>query len=211
MAEFQTHKNDITRTRLVDCGNDIDDFTLADGEILLKVERFSFTANNVTYAAIGAQIGYWQFFPPHATGPDNADWGIVPVWGFGEVVASKNEVIEIGERCYGYFPLADYLKILPMRISDARFVDGAHHRADLPAVYNNYDRLGKDSANAVNDNLRALLNPLYGTSFVCATHWKKKIIAMPSKWLFYRPRRKPPLASPLACRKLTARARQLSA
>ena len=165
MAEFQTHKNDITRTRLVDCGNDIDDFTLADGEILLKVERFSFTANNVTYAAIGAQIGYWQFFPPHATGPDNADWGIVPVWGFGEVVASKNEVIEIGERCYGYFPLADYLKILPMRISGARFVDGAHHRADLPAVYNNYDRLGKDSANAVNDNLRALLNPLYGTSF----------------------------------------------
>ena len=31
MAEFQTHKNDITKTRLVDVGNQPDDFTLADG------------------------------------------------------------------------------------------------------------------------------------------------------------------------------------
>ena len=143
--------------------------------------------------------------------PDDADWGIVPVWGFGEVVASKNEAIEIGERCYGYFPLADYLKILPMRISDARFVDGATHRADLPAVYNNYDRLGKDSANAVNDNLRALLNPLYGTSFCLCDALEEENYSDAEQVVFYRPRRKPPLASPLACRKLTARARQLSA
>ena len=57
MAEFQTHKNDITKTRLVDVGNQADDFTLANGEILVKVERFSFTANNVTYGAVGEQIG----------------------------------------------------------------------------------------------------------------------------------------------------------
>lgn len=165
MAEFQTNKNDITRTRLVDCGNGIEDFSLAEGEILAKVERFSFTANNVTYAAIGEQIGYWQFFPPQLAEGDAADWGIVPVWGFAEIVATNNADIEIGERCYGYFPMANYLKILPVRVSDTRFVDGAAHRSELPAVYNNYDRLGKDGANAVNDNLRALLNPLYGTSF----------------------------------------------
>ena len=130
MAEFQTHKNDITKTRLVDVGNHADDFTLADGEILVKVERFSFTANNVTYGAVGEQIGYWQFFPPHLTDGDDADWGIVPVWGFAEIVASNNPDMKIGERSYGYFPMANYLKMLPVRVSDDRFVDGALHRAE---------------------------------------------------------------------------------
>lgn len=163
MAEFQTDKNDITKARLVDTGNTADDFVLADGEVLAKIERFSFTANNVTYGAIGEQIGYWQFFPPHLAADDDRDWGIVPVWGFAEIVASNNPDIKIGERAYGYFPIADYLKMLPVRVSDDRFVDGAPHRAQLPAVYNSYDRVG--AANAGNDNLRSLLNPLYGTSF----------------------------------------------
>ncbi len=165
MAELQTHKNDITKTRLVEAGNSIDDFTLADGEVLAKIERFSFTANNVTYGAVGEQIGYWQFFPPHLAANDDADWGIVPVWGFAEITASQNPDIQIGERLYGYFPIAEFVKMLPMRVSDERFVDGAAHRAELPAVYNSYDRLGVASGNSQNDNLRALLNPLYGTSF----------------------------------------------
>lgn len=165
MAEFQTDKNDITHTRLVEAGNSSSDFTLGDGEVLAKVERFSFTANNVTYGAVGEQIGYWQFFPPSLAEDETGDWGIVPVWGFAEIDASNNPDIAVGERCYGYYPLADYLKMLPIRVSETRFVDGAAHRAELPAVYNSYDRLGADSGNAAHDNLRALLNPLYGTSF----------------------------------------------
>lgn len=166
MAEFQTHKNDITKTRLVDVSNSAEDFTLGAGEVLAKIERFSFTANNVTYGAVGEQIGYWQFFPPHLPDDNGADeWGIVPVWGFAEIVASNNPDIQIGERSYGYFPLADFIKMLPVRVTDERFVDGTPHRTALPAVYNSYDRLGADSGNATHDNLRALLNPLYGTSF----------------------------------------------
>lgn len=167
MAEFQTHKNDITKNRLVDVGNRAEDFTLGAGEVLVKIERFSFTANNVTYGAVGEQIGYWEFFPPHLVVDDAADdkWGIVPVWGFAEIVASNNPDIQIGERSYGYFPLADFVKMLPTRVTDERFFDGTPHRSELPAVYNSYDRLGADSGNATDDNLRALLNPLYGTSF----------------------------------------------
>ena len=48
-------------------------------------------------------------------------------------------------------------------MSAQRLVDGAAHRADLPPVYNNYDRVGP--ADAMADSLRSLLNPLYGTSF----------------------------------------------
>ena len=54
----------------------------------------------------------------------------------------------------------------PIKVSDARFVDGATHRAELPAVYNNYLRLAAESNyDQSMDNIRALLNPLHVTSF----------------------------------------------
>ncbi len=163
MSQFQTDKDDITKTRLMDVENKVEDFTLTDDEILVAIERFSFTANNVTYGAVGHDIGYWQFFPPHIQASDAPNWGIVPVWGFAHVVATRNKAIKEGERIYGYFPIANFLRMLPVRIAGDRFADGAAHRTQLPAVYNNYERVG--AVNPKNDNLRALLNPLYGTSF----------------------------------------------
>ena len=58
MVQFQVHKNDITQTRLVASGDQPDAFDLVHSDILVKVESFSFTANNVTYFSIAAQIGY---------------------------------------------------------------------------------------------------------------------------------------------------------
>ena len=31
--------------------------------LLVKVDRFAFTANNITYAILGDQLKYWQLFP----------------------------------------------------------------------------------------------------------------------------------------------------
>ena len=36
---------------------------LADGELRLRIERFALTANNITYAAFGEAMRYWDFFP----------------------------------------------------------------------------------------------------------------------------------------------------
>jgi len=36
---------------------------LAPGQVRLAVEAFSLTANNITYAAFGEAMKYWQFFP----------------------------------------------------------------------------------------------------------------------------------------------------
>ncbi len=57
---------------------------LEPGQALLKVDKFAFTANNVTYAAFGAAMDYWKFFPSA-----DAAWGRIPVWGFGDVLASN--------------------------------------------------------------------------------------------------------------------------
>lgn len=56
----------------------IDTPALADGQIRVRVDPFALTANNITYAAMGDMLGYWKFYP---TG--DAEWGVVPVWGFG--------------------------------------------------------------------------------------------------------------------------------
>ena len=36
---------------------------LPDDALLVKVTRFAFTANNITYAVLGDQLKYWQLFP----------------------------------------------------------------------------------------------------------------------------------------------------
>ena len=164
MSEFQTFKTDLTKSRLVNTDKVQALADLKDGDILVSVERFAFTANNVTYGAAGDTIGYWKFFP--ATANESGDWGCLPVWGFAEITSSKCDGLTVGERIYGYFPPADFLVMSPIKVSAQRFKDGAPHRAELPAVYNNYLLMsGEANYDASSDNVRALLNPLHVTSF----------------------------------------------
>lgn len=128
----------------------------ADGEVLFRVESFSLTANNVTYAVAGDQIGYWRFFPK----PDG--WGCIPAWGYGVVESSANPDFKAGERFYGYWPMASHLLASPRR-SRAGFVDEAACRADLPPTYNQYVEAPAD---APHQGHRSLLNPLFMTSFL---------------------------------------------
>ena len=51
-----------TKTRSSHCST-------TDGYVLVKVEQFAFTANNMTYALIGGATGwYWDFFQRHGDG-----------------------------------------------------------------------------------------------------------------------------------------------
>lgn len=165
MSEFQTVKSNIQEARLVASGDTEDDFTLDAGEVLLKLERFSFTANNVTYGASGNTIGYWQFFPPSQQ--EGNTYGLIPVWGMAEVVTSRCDTVAKGERIYGYFPPAHFLRVTPGRINPYQFTDMAPHRAELPPIYNNYTRLDNEPGyEPALDNHRALLQPLHATSYL---------------------------------------------
>ena len=46
---------------------------LAQGEVLLEIDKFAMTSNNVTYAVVGDLIGYWHRFLA-----ENG-WGIISV------------------------------------------------------------------------------------------------------------------------------------
>lgn len=138
--------------------------TPAAGTVRVRVQRVALTTNNITYALFGERMQYWRFFPSGEAG-----WGIVPVWGFGDVVASSVPELAVGERLYGYWPLAECADLQPQRVSAGSFVDAAAHRADLPAVYNRYVRCAADPGHhAADENAHALMRPLFGTAFLLA-------------------------------------------
>ncbi len=136
----------------------------APGEIILKIDRCALTTNNITYAAYGDSMNYWGFFP---TGL--ADWGHIPAWGFADVVASDVTGIKVGERFYGYFPIASHLWMRPDRITERGFYDVAEHRQALTSAYNQYTRCSWDSYyTPETENLQILLKPLFLTSSMLA-------------------------------------------
>jgi hypothetical protein len=152
------HKNSLSETEVRSTAP----LPLATGQVRVQVDCFALTANNITYAAMGDMLQYWQFFP--ATEPG---WGIIPVWGFGTVQESLHPEVAVGERLYGYWPMASEAVLSPDRVSAAGFSDGAAHRAGLHAVYNHYLRCSVDPFYQPDtEEIQALLRPLYITSWL---------------------------------------------
>lgn len=159
---FEVARNDLRATRFVRAAVD-PQAVAAAGKALLAIDHFALTANNITYAAFGEQMAYWNFFPA------TEGQGRIPVWGFADVVASGVEGLPVGERIYGYFPMASHLVVEPVRVAARRFVDGAEHRKGLPAVYNSYERVAADPGyRSEREAAQMILKPLVLTSFLIA-------------------------------------------
>jgi hypothetical protein len=136
---------------------------LAPGDALLKVDRVGLTANNVTYAVLGEAFRYWEFFPTEA------GRGVVPLWGFAEVVESRVDGLATGGRVYGYLPSGSHLVVRPTRVDERGFRDSSEHRATLPSPYNTYALTTGDPAyEADREDLQVLFRPLFWTSFMLA-------------------------------------------
>ena len=160
--QFQVRKDQLATTRLVEAA----DLPLADGQIRVRIAQFAFTSNNITYAAFGDAMNYWQFFPV-APDADATAWGCIPVWGFAEVVQSLHAGVAVGERLYGYWPMASHALLQPVKLSEASFSDGALHRAALHPVYNQYQRCSADAFyTSSSEPQQALLRPLYLTAWL---------------------------------------------
>jgi hypothetical protein len=156
--DFLVKRDDLRTCDLVR-GGDPGAVPLEPGDVQLAIDHFALTANNITYAALGEAMSYWQFFPARA------GWGRVPVWGFADVARSRHERIREGERVYGYLPMSSHLVLRADRVGEASFVDAAPHRAKLPPIYNRYQRLGAQHRRERED-AQMLFRPLFMTSFV---------------------------------------------
>lgn len=141
---------------------DIDTQSLGSNEVLLATDSFGFSANNITYAALGFKMGYWGFFPTGADG-----FGIVPVWGFATVAASKHPDIKEGEKVFGYLPMASHWVIKAGKVAHHGFSDIHEKRKSISPVYDQYLRCASDPGyNAQREAWQLNFRPLYMTSFV---------------------------------------------
>lgn len=160
LSQVHVRKNELTHATLAE----VPVGELADGAIRLKVESFSVTANNITYAVVGDGFGYWNFFPPAS---DEEGLGIVPMWGHAVVIESKCGDIAVGERVYGYLPMGTQFDAVPGNISAASFSDMTDYRQPMSPVYNNYNRLAADPEHdPARENERMIYGPLFKTGFV---------------------------------------------
>ncbi|HOW49682.1 MAG TPA: DUF2855 family protein [Rubrivivax sp.] len=163
ITRLVTDKRSLGRTEL---RRDDAPASLDDGEVLIRLELFALSTNNITYAAFGDSMGYWRFFP---TGDDAV--GHMPVWGYGCVAESRCGGIAPGERFFGYFPIASHLRLRPTRVKERGFLDDAPNRRSLPRSYNYYERVSANpSFTAAPEDLVALFRPLYPTSFLLADY-----------------------------------------
>jgi len=106
MKQFEVRRDDLSAFRVTEQATP----GIEDGEILVEVERFAFTANNISYAVVGEKLGYWNFFPV------DEDWGVIPVWGFAKIIESKHPEVNAGERLYGYWPMGTHVVMQPGKL-----------------------------------------------------------------------------------------------
>ncbi len=150
MPELRVRRDDLSSCELVEGESPRQD--LAEGEAQLLVERFALSANNITYAVFGDQLGYWRLFPA----PDG--WGRIPAWGYARVLASRSAAAVEGKLVLGLVPMGRHLTVRPAP-SPVGFMDAAAHRAELSPVYNQYLPVEGEA-----DDAALIMRPLFGTA-----------------------------------------------
>ncbi|MCB0893852.1 MAG: DUF2855 family protein [Nocardioides sp.] len=156
--DLEIRRDDVRETRLVDRAVPEPD----EGQVLLRVESFGLTSNNITYAVFGDAMRYWDFFPVSEAG-----WGRVPVWGHARVERSRHPEVVEGARVYGYLPAGTDVVLTPSRVTDRGFADASPHRADLPAAYQTYRNVSTDPIHSPElEAEQELFFPLFITSFL---------------------------------------------
>jgi hypothetical protein len=134
---------------------------LAAGQVRFRVDRFALTSNNISYAAAGDMLDYWGFFPAEE------GWGRIPVMGFADVAESLHPEVKVGERVFGFFPMATHLDVVAEDVTDAQFVDGAAHRRKHALVYRQYALGRRDPVyDPEREDQILLMRGLFLTSFL---------------------------------------------
>ncbi|WDE14094.1 DUF2855 family protein [Thalassomonas haliotis] len=155
---FEVDKSQLTKTRVI--RHKLEQ-ALGRDQLLLKVDKFALTANNISYAVTGDNLGYWRFFPSE----DN--WGRIPAMGFAEVIAANCPGIEVGERLWGFMPMASHVTVTAGKVTPFGFVDISPHRAGLAPVYASFERVRANPFyRQDNEDYEMLLRGLFTTSWL---------------------------------------------
>jgi hypothetical protein len=148
---FEVGRGELSRTRVAGPGP----LEPGQGEVLFEVERFGFSANNITYALLGDEARYWDLFPAEP------GWGRIPVWGYLRVITSRVPGVEPGRRALGLVPMGTHVRLSVGRVRPGTFTEQSSHRAGLSSVYNVYAW-----ADGLGDDALLVLRPVFWLSFM---------------------------------------------
>jgi hypothetical protein len=130
---------------------------LESGHVLMRLERFALTSNNVSYALSGDTLDYWGFFPTED------GWGRLPAMGFGIVEESAQPGIDVGGRYFGFFPVGDH-HVVHAQPTSGGFVDVAPHRDAHTMAYRSFDKVSDE--HHPDDDAYLVLRGLFVTSYL---------------------------------------------
>ena len=134
---------------------------LNKNEVLFEVDRFALTSNNISYAASGDMLGYWQFFPT------TDGYGRIPAMGYANVIQSNHPEIEVGNRYWGFYPMSTHLIAEAGKITKSGFSDVSPHREKLAPIYSRFDDVGFNPLyEEERENQDLLLRGLFLTSWL---------------------------------------------
>ncbi|WP_447760728.1 DUF2855 family protein [Sphingopyxis panaciterrae] len=163
-------RDDITQARLVeDAGA-----PLAPEQVRVHLDSYAMTANNITYAVFGKPAGlfgndqgYWDFFAEGNTP------GRLPVWGFATITESTAEGVSVGDRFYGYYPMAKGAVLNVGKAGPGGFTDVTPRRTTLPPIYNNYQRIeALPDYRAADHEYWPVFRPLFLTGWLIADQFE---------------------------------------
>jgi len=155
-------KDDLTSHNVLSLPRD-SQASLQLGHVRIRPVLFCLTYNNLSYARLGTMMKWWSAYPVPKQLPepynDESQYGIVPCWGFGEVVESQVEDFEPGRLIFGYWPYCDLICDYKLEKGDAKghWCEVSEHRKELMPIYNRYivkdasSRLGKLGKKEVDD------------------------------------------------------------
>ena len=140
---------------------------LKEGEVLFRVDKLALTANSISYGFAGKSglIRYLDIFP--------ADEGYanLPCWGYADVVSSKHPSLSVGDRVYGFLPIASHVVMKPGKVSPGGFTDMRTCRSVVPPFYNEYAMTASEPGYAPEfEEAIMLFRPLFGTSFLMQSY-----------------------------------------
>ncbi|KAF5335699.1 hypothetical protein D9611_009590 [Ephemerocybe angulata] len=148
---------------------------IPENHVLIKVDKFGFSTNNITYQALGEHPHFRSYFDFHAAPtPDLAKThGIIPVWGFGTIASSTHSSVQAGERVYGYFAPTRYL-VLPVSALDENGCAFSVHRPHFPRDRQPYHQVircaadpGMYAPTPEGEDFTMIYRPLFLTAFWC--------------------------------------------
>ena len=162
-------RDDVTKTEVVTA-----ETSVGHGEVLVQIDSYAMTANNVTYAVFGKPSGlfgndqgYWDFFA------ERNEPGRLPVWGFATVLVSDIDGVAPGDSFYGYYPMASHAVLVPGNITGGGFTDVTPRRTTLPPIYNQYQRMESlGDYRAEHHDYWPVFRPLFLTGWLIADQFE---------------------------------------